>query len=181
MNSFLNEPKEGYGYIYIYTSPSGKSYVGQTTKSLKERAKNNGSGYKNSKAFYRAIEKYGFEKMKYRILGEFPIRELNEQEIFFIKQLNTLVPNGYNIYKGGTSNYHCARKTKIKQYDLNGNFIKEYGSLVDAAKDNNTLYQAISAVLTKKRRHHNGYIYQYSDEKPPLPIIEKKTQGRKTA
>ena len=35
------EPKKGYGYIYKYTSPSGKSYIGQTIHSLQERAGKN--------------------------------------------------------------------------------------------------------------------------------------------
>ena len=55
-------PKDGYGFIYCYTSPSNKKYIGQTIKSLKERAKNNGNGYLNCTIFFRAIQKYGFEK-----------------------------------------------------------------------------------------------------------------------
>ena len=45
MNSFEKWPKDGYGFIYKYTSPSGKSYIGQTVRSLKERAKCDGVGY----------------------------------------------------------------------------------------------------------------------------------------
>ena len=33
------------GVIYKYTSPSGKSYIGQTVKSLQQRAKYTGKGY----------------------------------------------------------------------------------------------------------------------------------------
>lgn len=181
MNNFLQEPKAGYGYIYKYTSPSNKSYIGQTVKSLKKRAKNNGYGYKSCKAFYRAIQKYGFKNFKYEILGEFLIEELNEKEIHYISIENTMIPNGYNIYKGGTNDYNSSRKTKIKQYDLNGKFIKLYNSLEEAAKDNNTVYQAISAVLLKKRRQHKGFIYRYEDEETPNPVIIKQTHGRKTA
>mgnify|MGYP003571263887 CR=1 FL=1 len=56
MNSFELKPKKGYGFIYKYTSPSGKSYIGQTIYSLKERAKtSNGAGYSNCIIFFRAI------------------------------------------------------------------------------------------------------------------------------
>ena len=59
--NFNNKPEIGYGYIYLYKSPSNKCYVGQTVRSLKERAGKNGINYENSKIFYRAILKYGIE------------------------------------------------------------------------------------------------------------------------
>ena len=56
------KPHNGYGFVYKYTSPSGKIYIGKTKTTLKERAKNNGNGYLNCTIFFRAIQKYGFEK-----------------------------------------------------------------------------------------------------------------------
>ena len=66
---------------------------------------------------------------------------------------NTLTPYGYNIEKGGLNDYkqRQKRKTPINQYDLNGNFIKSYNSVIEAAKDNDTSYQAIGQVLQRKR------------------------------
>ena len=102
MNSFDTKPKDGYGFIYKYTSPSQKSYIGQTLKSLKERAKTStGVGYSKSPLFYRAISKYGFENFSYEILGEYPVEKLDEMEIYFIKYYNTMAPNGYNATEGG--------------------------------------------------------------------------------
>ncbi len=125
MNNFNSFPKKNNGFIYKYTSPSGKSYIGQTIRSLKERAKKNGKGYINSSLFYNAIQKYGFENMTWEILGEYPVNELNEKEITFIKQYNSLSPNGYNLLKGGNNKeIGLKRKTKIVQYDLTGKFIK---------------------------------------------------------
>ena len=40
------KPRNGYGFVYKYTSPSGKIYIGKTKTTLKERAKNNAKGYK---------------------------------------------------------------------------------------------------------------------------------------
>ena len=67
MKDFIRKPKQGHGSIYRYISPSNKNYIGQTTKSLKERAKNNGNGYKNCSVFYNAILKYGFKNFKIEI------------------------------------------------------------------------------------------------------------------
>lgn len=69
---------------------------------------------------------------------------------------------------------------KINQFDLEGNFIKQYSSLKEAAEDNNTQYQSISTVLRGKRKQHNNYIYKYLGEEPE-PVIKKKNQGRQTA
>jgi hypothetical protein len=55
MNSFELKPKKGYGFIYMYTSPSNKSYIGQTIRSLSERAQKNGNGYVGCPIFFRAI------------------------------------------------------------------------------------------------------------------------------
>ena len=49
-------PKHGFGFIYCYTSPSGKKYIGKTKTSLKTRAENNQRGYKGCTAFYNAIQ-----------------------------------------------------------------------------------------------------------------------------
>lgn len=184
MNSFNMQPKEGYGFIYKYTSPSGKKYIGQTFRSLKDRAKTkDGSGYIHSTVFYAAIQKYGFENFSWEILGEFPIEELDEKEKYYILIEDSLAPNGYNIQRGGKEQYNLRGKriSSIKQYDINGNFIKEYPSVIDAANDNNTNYQSIVAVLTKKRSQHNGFIYTYKNEPAPQPVQITKTHGRKTA
>ena len=184
MNNFEKIPQKGYGFIYKYTSPSGKSYIGQTIYSLKERAKtSSGSGYSNCTIFFRAIEKYGFENFEYEILGEFPIEELDEKEKYFIKKENTLQPNGYNIKIGGASAFEKGklRRERINQFDLNGKFIKTYESLRLAAEDNNTNYQSISAVLRRIREQHNGFIYRYEGEEAPQPYTSRKTHGRITA
>lgn len=184
MNNFEKRPKDGYGFIYKYTSPSGKSYIGQTIRSLKERANGNGIGYLNCSIFFSAIQKYGFENFEYEILGEFPIEELDKKEEEFISKENCLQPNGYNCQKGGKNQYYSKRDKKVRainQFDLNGVFIKQYKTVASAAKDNNTIYQAISAVLCRKRKQHNGYIYRYADEDPPSPVTVQKTKGRTTA
>lgn len=59
----------------------------------------------------RAIKKYGAENFKFEILlqGLTP-EEADEEEVEIIKSKNSLVPNGYNVEKGGH------RKNGISRY-----------------------------------------------------------------
>lgn len=52
---------------------------------------------------------------------------------------------------------------KIKQFDLNNTFIKEYASIALASKDVNISKSCISGVLREKRKTAAGFIWKYSD------------------
>jgi group I intron endonuclease len=101
------------GTIYIATNIiNGKQYVGQTIRDLKERI----YGHKNKSTcpiIHSAIKKYGFENFKW-ISFSCPEEEMDWQEIFLIKELNTLAPNGYNLDSGGHKNKHHHESTKEK-------------------------------------------------------------------
>lgn len=184
MNYLINKlPKQNYGYIYIYTSPSGKSYIGQTTRSLKQRAGYKGKNYESSRIFYRAILKYGFENFEAGILEEVEADLLDEREKYWISYYNTIQPNGYNIKAGGASSWNESKNEKrICKYSLDGRLIKIYDSLQIAARDNNTMYQAISAVCRHKRKQHKDYIYRYYNDLTEIICEKDKNKlGRKTA
>lgn len=53
--------------LYRHTSPSGKVYVGITSKSVNKRW-DGGRGYKTCIYFYNAILKYGWDNIKHEIL-----------------------------------------------------------------------------------------------------------------
>lgn len=53
---------------------------------------------------------------------------------------------------------------KVKQYDLKWNLIKEYDSIVSAAKEVNLSKGTIRGVLIKYRKTAGGYIWRYSDD-----------------
>lgn len=120
------------GVIYKYTSPSGKSYIGQTTVSLKQRAAFNGEGYKQCSLFYKAILKYGFNNMKSEILESFEeedqkilINKLNEAEYYYIKKNNTLAPNGYNLREGGDNTNYSEEAIICKHGSEHFNYRKD--------------------------------------------------------
>jgi group I intron endonuclease len=89
------------GFIYISTSPSRKSYIGQTIRTIEERFEEH---QKPSKcvAFFRAIQKYGWENFDNHWY-EVPDEDLNKHEELMIEVLGTLAPNGYNLTKGGAN------------------------------------------------------------------------------
>lgn len=90
--------------VYLRTNLiNGKQYVGQT-KNFKEREK----VWKCFKAKYAgklinsARNKYGTDSFETTILKECETQEeLNKWEAYYINELNTKVPNGYNLTDGG--------------------------------------------------------------------------------
>lgn len=90
-------------FIYKITNKiTGKQYVGQTVRPIKIRWKAHGqdNGY-----FAKSIKKYGKENFIIEVLEQCKSKkELEQQEIFWIKKLNTLSPNGYNLTEGGEGN-----------------------------------------------------------------------------
>lgn len=100
--------------VYIYTFPNGKKYVGQTSVSLKERAKN-GEGYINSPAVYNAIKKYKWENLQIETFPCNSEEEMNFLEQYYIKLYKTNERQyGYNLTLGGDGVVRYDR-TKIRQ------------------------------------------------------------------
>ncbi len=91
--------------IYKHTSPSGKSYIGLTSKTIEQRL----NGHKTSaytcmseNSFHQAIRKYGIENFTSEILIDNieTLLEATSIEIYYIRFYNTY-RNGYNDTKGG--------------------------------------------------------------------------------
>ena len=67
-DNYPGKPDDGYGFIYFMRSPSGKAYVGQTTKSLKQRVLSH--CYNSGCRFlYKYIKKYGIENFHIDVLS----------------------------------------------------------------------------------------------------------------
>lgn len=96
------------GIIYKFTSPSGKCYIGQTTKERARMNQHKVSSKRSNCAFYRAIRKYGFNSFIYEIL--YKTKESNSVQAIkrvldclekaYIKYFNSF-KNGYNCTDGG--------------------------------------------------------------------------------
>jgi group I intron endonuclease len=203
------------GIIYeIINNINGKSYVGQTRRILNERINSHKNERTKNTPLYNAIRKYGWKNFSVKIIETCEVIDLNCKEIYWIKEKNTLYPNGYNLSSGGNQYSHnqytknkisnlrkgmkfsdshkenirksrlgstipeCQKikmskshkgvvhseetKQKLKynqphrkevgRFDINGNLIKKYESIKDAAKDLNCSPGNISECCNGKRK-----------------------------
>ena len=112
------------GFIYKIISPNNKAYIGQvreyltngTIKGISGRWKSHINSSKSKggcRYLNNAIRKYGHENFKIFMLIKCGIEELDFYEKKFIKEHNTLAPNGYNLQTGGTNSTIRAIETFI--------------------------------------------------------------------
>ena len=91
-------------YIYkITNTETNEHYVGQTKLSIKQRwsAHKRVSCYHDT-FLYRAMRKYGFDAFSISVIEEVADDIRYEREIFWIRELSTMAPLGYNLTAGGS-------------------------------------------------------------------------------
>ena len=115
------------GYIYrIRHIESGMSYIGQTIH-LEARLNRHFNTNDECRYLNNATNKYGIEAFDVDIICEAPNELLTALEICYIKVLNTLAPNGYNLTEGGEGGRHSAETCKRRSESLKGENHPMYG------------------------------------------------------
>jgi len=113
------------GLIYVYISPSGKRYVGQTINESSRKSHHKNEDIKSQTYFGNAIRKYGFENFRYEVIIKFkptPDKEklkrvLNKLEKRYIKLYKTDMSEfGYNLNKGGEGNIGYKHTEEMKEH-----------------------------------------------------------------
>lgn len=101
--------------IYKITNlVNSKMYIGQTSKSIKDRWSKHCSAHSQCPRLKSAIKKYGKDNFKIEEIDRVSCREeLNKSEINAIKKYNCIHPNGYNLTSGGRAFCHN-NETKAK-------------------------------------------------------------------
>lgn len=106
--------------IYKITNTvNGKVYVGQTVQKLRMRwALHKHQSLNRNRPLYRAMRKYGISKFIIEELEVFPTGTNKERfdvrEVFWIKELNSMAPNGYNLTSGGNGKFFLSKETKAR-------------------------------------------------------------------
>lgn len=188
------------GIIYKYTSPSGKCYVGQTLNEKRRRYT-----FLNIKQSYgspkinNARKKYSPETFEYEVLFTYKTSDIDElrkvlgdQEIFYIKQLDT-INQGYNCQEGGLHQINVmnedSRKSQIikvskvvLQYSIDGTFIREWSSTMEIERELGIQHSLISQNCLGKTSHCREFLFRYKDgdEISSTLVIEKEIKIKNT-
>ncbi len=170
-------------FIYKITNKiNGKSYIGQTIRSIRERWENHKTTAKYLKRdtyLYKAIRKYGLENFTIEeIDGANSLSELNYKEFIAIHKNNTLAPNGYNLKEGGgnktnseASLIKAVSKRNIKKGGTGKTGIicietgKKYKTIKQASKETNICKANISSVLRGISDKAQNFTFRYLDDK----------------
>lgn len=125
----LDNPTERYCEIYkIINLTNGKMYIGQSVSHILNHKRYRPYGYEGrfrchiSEAFSKkknqshylnnAIRKYGVDNFIAELIEYCEIENADERETHFIKEFNTLYPNGYNLKNGGNVFTHSDESKK---------------------------------------------------------------------
>lgn len=164
------EIQEYHGYIYCITNNvNSKIYIGQTKMSIEERYASHirCSRTKNGDncLLYLAMRKYGVKNFSVSLVE--CVREesvddlqkrLNELEVFYIKDFNSLKPNGYNMTPGGNAPPPSDRIAVVK-LSKSGDVLAEYSSIIDASQQNSINASNIRHALNSNSHYSHGFYW----------------------
>lgn len=157
-------------FIYKITNLiNGKIYIGQTVHpnrrwiEHKQHAMNGIDAY----PIHLAIKKYGSDNFSFEIIEE--VENFNEEEQRLIKEYNSMIPNGYNITKGGENCTLYGEQNphnKVKDKDI--------PLIIQDLKENKLTDRAIAQKynLTDKiiADINHGYSHKQQNETYPIRV-----------
>lgn len=159
------------GYIYSITNNiNGKLYIGLTIEANPYRRwkKHISDSKKPVYAIHKALNKYGTDNFKFRVLEECDNNKLKEREIHYIEKFNSF-HKGYNATLGGDFSCTSGTSKGITRYTKKGEVIDHFISLSDAsnAVNGDVTGSAISRCVNGERFSAYGYRWSWKDETLP--------------
>lgn len=169
--------------IYKYTnSVNGKVYIGQTSKSLEERAQTNGRNYRECRRFYNAILKYSWHSFVPEVLAVADtVEAANELEQYYISLYHSADDRyGYNIALGGDNKEMSevtrkiiSEKAKARYVDKTANPMYGKRHSMDAIRKqrakklgaNNPMYGTVWTDAQRERSGTRGKCLNLTDER----------------
>ncbi len=172
----LDTPTERYCEIYKITNLStGKVYVGQAVSHILNHKKYRPYGYegrfrchiseafsskKNQSHFLNnAIRKYGVDDFTVELLEYCEIDNSDEREIHYIRELNSLYPNGYNLKNGGNVYTHSEESKKRVSNGVANYFKDKKMERFKNIKHIDGDYEKYIKPLKKHNEQYGWYVY----------------------
>lgn len=125
-------------------------------------------------AFHRAVRKYGYDNFKRTIIATFPDTDEGKKQAYELESnlvTETLLKskNCYNTALGGFGSIDLEEKKTVYQFDLNGNYLRSFKSVREAAKFINISdeYNTLKAIRNNCLETSNssfGYYWSYKKE-----------------
>jgi len=166
--------------IYKLTSPSGKSYIGQS-KNIYNRFRGHKSDTKRKhQRLYYAIRKYGYNNFTKEILEECSTDVLDKREVYWIKYYNS-IKHGYNCDVGGQihKSFSEEHKEKLRQAAFKQAregrhapgiefYIDDilYKSIIEASKALNIPHKTVHNRLNSTNNLYSNYRYKDANKIP---------------
>jgi group I intron endonuclease len=157
--------------VYKITNKiDNKQWIGQTIRSLEERWAEHCKKQSPCRYLKNAIQKYGRENFEIKILVRCnSIEEMNRREQYYIRLLNTLAPNGYNLDSGGKNKLvHPDTRRKLSE-SLKGNKHPNFGKAMSEE-------QKFKISEAQKGKNHRMFGRHLSEETKVK--ISKSNKGR---
>jgi len=165
--SIFDLPPKGFGFVYKITSPSRKSYIGQTKSSVSHRLGQHRRGH--CRYFTNAINKYGLDGLSVSIISCCPLSKISKEEINAIAFFNSLHPNGYNLSSGGERpEFHKETCAKISKARKGMKFTPEH--IANIIQSHKAIY------ASQEYKHKRSLIAKAQWENPET--VEKMCKGR---
>lgn len=175
--------------IYKITNPKGKVYIGQSIN-IEERKRKYSKLYKESigPKLFNSLTKYGWENHEFKLIQECSIEDLNTLETFYKKKILNKFNKDWGkvlflelhdksggprskLVKDKIRKSKMGKNTKkIKQYDLEGNLIKEWPSIISAEK---VYGKGIKDCLSRKKYTSSNFIWRYEEDNVSINDIER--------
>ena len=158
----ITRPKVGFGFVYSYTAPDGKKYIGQSKKTLKDRAGLHAKSYKGTGDFYRAIQKYGLANFKVEIIAEVPLDVLTESELQEIVHYKTYDPEyGYNVIDERLNYLLTVDAIPVYCYDsVTGAYVNGYANVGEAERSLGAYYGTIRRAINTSCHTAKDYFWR---------------------
>lgn len=172
----LDEPTNRYCEIYkIINLSNNKIYIGQAVSHILNHKKYRPYGHegrfrchiseafstKKNQSHYlnNAIRKYGVEDFVVELIECCEIKDANEREMHYIKTLNSLYPNGYNLKNGGSVFTHSDEsKKRLSIGVLNYFKDKKFDRFKDVKQIDDDIDKYIKP-LNKFNKQYGWYVY----------------------